>query len=133
MSKILVDNSPYRTMFRQERINQSQSKVKEAVMTREIVKIEINSFTIMVILFILAFVLGGIYLMNFNDNATKGYILKRLELSQQELIDQNNLKNIALADAKAMNQMIESGSLDRMRKPNEVEYIFGDSILAKAN
>ncbi len=133
MSKILVGNSPYRTMFRQERINQSQSKVKEAVMTREIVKIEINSFTIMIILFILVFVLGGIYLMNFNDNETKGYILKRLELSQQELIDQNNLKNIALADAKAMNQMIESGSLDRMRKPGEVEYIFGDSILAKAN
>ena len=71
--------------------------------------------------------------MDFNKNATKGYILKSLEISQQELKDQNDLKNLALAKAKAVNQMISSGAMDKMRKPGQIEYVYGDSVIAKAD
>jgi len=100
---------------------------------REIVKISISPVMMIILLFVMFMLLGTLYLMNFNKVATKGYILKRLEVSQQELKDQSDLKTLNLAKARAMTQMIASGSLDNMRKPGKVSYVYGDSIIAKAN
>ncbi len=131
MSKILIGYSPYRSVLKQERAHQVEGQT--AVASSELVKLEISPMSLMVILFIITALLGSLYLLDFNKNATKGYILKRLDISQQELQDQNDLKNLALSRAKAMNQMIASGSMDHMHKPNEISYIFGDSVIAKAN
>lgn len=129
MSKILVGYSPYRNTMRQDRANQ----VADQTATAEIVKLEISPMAMIVLLFILTMLLGGLYLMNFNKNATKGYILKRLEISRQELKQQSDLRTLDLSNAKAMNQMISSGAMDHMRKPNQVSYVFADSVLAKAD
>lgn len=125
--------SPYRSSFRQERMREISGK-KAAAVSEEVVKVHISSVTIMISLFIVSLALGAMYLMNFNKVATKGYILKRLEVSRQELQQQNDIKTLGLADAKAMSQIIESGALDGMRKPGEVEYVFGETgVLAKAD
>lgn len=131
MSKILVGYSPYRSVLKQERASQVEAQALSS--TSEVVKLEVTPTSLMVVLFIISILLAALYLMDFNKNATKGYILKRLEVSQQELQDNNDLKNLALSKAKAMNQMIASGSMDKMRKPNQVEYVFGDSVIAKAD
>lgn len=131
MSKILVGYSPYRNTMRQDRANQVADQT--AVTASEVVKIEISPLSMMILLFVLTLLLGGLYLMNFNKNATKGYILKRLEISRQELKEQSDLKTLDLANAKAMNQMISSGAMDHMRKPGQVSFVFGDSVIAKAD
>lgn len=130
MSKILVGFSPYRNVLKQERASQIAANAPEK---SEVVKLELSPLSLIVGLFVLTLVLGGLYLMDFNKNATKGYILKRLEVSKQELEDQNDMKTLALAKAKAMDQMMASGAMDKMRKPGQVEYIYGDSVIAKAN
>jgi lauroyl/myristoyl acyltransferase len=132
MSKILVDYSPYRNNLRRERANQVADQ-KPVAAVAEIVKFELSPVSMMVILSILTVLLGCLYLMNFNKNATKGYILKRLEVSSQELKEQSDMRTLSLANAKAMNQMIESGAMDHMRKPNQVSYVFAESVIAKAD
>lgn len=132
MSKILVGYSPYRSVLKQDRANQVAEQ-KAPAGTSEVVKIEMSPVNMMISLFVVSLVLGGLFLMDFNKNATKGYILKSLEISQQELKEQNDLKNLSLAKAKAVNQMIASGYMDNMRKPNDMQYIFGDSMIAKAD
>lgn len=105
-----------------------------APVSTEVVRFEFTPKSIMVGLGVLMFFLGGVYLMDFNKTATKGYLLKNLEISQQELQDQNDLKTLALAKAKAMNQMISSGEMEGMRKAGDVQYIYGDSsVIAKVN
>lgn len=125
--------SPYRNSFRQERMREISEK-KAALVSEEVVKVQISSVTIIIALFIVSLAIGALYLLNFNKVATKGYILKRLEVSRQELQQQNDIKTLGLADAKAMSQIIESGALNGMRKPGEVSYVFGETgVLAKAD
>lgn len=131
MSKILVGYSPYRSVLKQDRANQVAEQ--KAPAGSEIVKIQMSPMSLMISLFVLTLILGGWFLQDFNKNATKGYILKSLEISQQELKDQNDLKNLALAKAKAVSQMVASGAMEGMRMPNQVEYVYGDSMIAKVD
>lgn len=132
MTHSLVGYSPYRSALRQAKQQENLGKQTKAV-TTELIKFQIRPSMLMAMMFVLIMGLGTLYLMNFNRVATKGYILKRLEISRQELQQQGDLKTLSLADAKAMNQIIASGAIDHMRKPGEVSYVFTDSVLAKAN
>lgn len=130
MAQIQVNYSPYRNNFRRERAGQIADQV---ALQAEIVKLEVSPLMVMVLLFITMLFLGALYLMNFNKNATKGYILKRMEVSRQELKEQSDIRTLNLAKAKAVTQMIESGAMDHMRKPGKVDYVFGESVIAKAD
>jgi hypothetical protein len=132
MNNIYVGYSPYRNALRQAKLTETINNQPQ-VAAKEIVKISISPVMMMVILFVMTMLLGSLYLMNFNKVATKGYILKRLEISRQELNNQSDLRTLNLAKAKAMNQIIASGALDNMRKPGKVSFVTGDSIIAKAN
>lgn len=129
MNKIQVSYSPYRQAFRDEKAAQ-KSNVQVA---KEMVKLEVSPNMVIVGLFVGILALGGLYLMNFNKNSTKGYILKRMEISRQELKDQADLNTLYMAKVKSMNGIIESGRIDHMRKPSKVDYITGDNVIAKAN
>jgi hypothetical protein len=133
MSNYAISYSPYRSSFKQERMRDILGKKEKAAASAEVVKIKVTPFTLMTALFVITVLLSSLYLLNFNKVATKGYILKRLEISRQELQQQNDLRTLSLADAKAMSQIIDSGAVDHMRRPGSVEYVFGDSVLAKAD
>ena len=124
--------SPYRNAFRQERIREINGK-RSSTASEDVMKIQVSSVTLIIGLFIVSLALGALYLLNFNKVATKGYILKRLEISRQELQEQNDLKTLSLADAKAMSKIIDSGAVDHMRAVGNVEYVFGDSVIAKVD
>ena len=84
-------------------------------------------------LMLMAILLSGLYLLNFNRVATKGYQLKRLEVSQQELKSENDLRTLYLAKSKSMTGIVDDGRLEGMHKPGSVEFVYGESVLAKAN
>jgi hypothetical protein len=133
MSKILVGYSPYRNDLRQARQTESTHQAAAAAAVQEVIKIKVSPTMMMAGLFITSLLLGSLYLWNFNKVATKGYILKRLEVSRQELKEQSDLRTLNLAKAKAMNQIISSGAIDHMRKPANVEFVYGENVIAKAD
>lgn len=130
VSKIRVGYSPYRQAFREEKIAQKSSEV---VASKEMLKLEIKPPIIIATLFIMILALGSLYLANFNKMATKGNMLKRLQVSRQELNEQADLSNLYMAKVKSMNSIMDSGRIDHMRKPSKIDFVLGDSVIAKAD
>lgn len=126
-SSVNVAYSPYRSAFRQAKIAERESVQSKA---QEVVKIQLSPIHTIVGLFVLCLLLGGLYLMNFNKIATKGYILKKLEISRQEMKEITDRNNLYLAKARSLTEVLDSGKVDHMRKPNQVEFVYGESVLA---
>lgn len=137
MATINVSYSPYRSTLRAEKAAAKiAAKVAAVTATRdssEVIKIDISPSFLIISMFAAIILLGGMYLMNSNKIVTSGYQLKRLEISQQELKDQNDVQNLYLAKVKSMNYMEGTGKMDNMRKPNNVQFVFGENVIAKAD
>ncbi len=91
---------------------------------------ELGSSTIIAGLTGFAILLGLGYLAHFNQVATKGYDLKRLEADRQQLLSQYEIKNMRLAEIQSLTTIIESEKADSMRRPFSVEYVRGNNVLA---
>ncbi len=121
-----LSHSPYRTQFRAVR----HEEIKQAKKT---VSFVIKQSWIVVGLLVFASVLGFFQVITYNNLATKGYGLKRLEIAKQELVTQSEITNQYLADAKSMGNLISSPSISNMRSPAKVQYVIENSAeLAKA-
>ena len=70
------------------------------------------------------------YLAHFTQVSTKGYELKRLQADRQQLLSQYEIKNMKLAEAKSLTNIVSSESIENMRKPGSVDYIQGGAVLA---
>lgn len=91
---------------------------------------EIGPTTMIMGLIIVAVSLSLIYLAHFNSVATKGYEIRRLEADRQQLMTQYDIKNMKLAEARALATIIESDKAGGMRRPGQVEFIKGNTALA---
>ncbi|MCC7432984.1 hypothetical protein IT412_05690 [Candidatus Peregrinibacteria bacterium] len=130
-SSVNVAYSPYRSAFRQAKIAEKESQ--QMATAKELVRLEINPIVTISGLMVLSLALGALYLWSFNKVATKGYILKKLEISRQAMKEVTDRNNLYLAKAKSLTGVIDSGKIDHMRKPNEVEFVYGESVLASKN
>lgn len=134
MANINVNYSPYRSVLRSEK---AASKVAARAIalenSNEVIKIDISPSFLIIGMFVSILLLGGLFLMNSNKIVTSGYQLKRLEISQQELKDQNDVQNLYLSKVKSLNYMEGTGKMDNMRKPNNVQFVYGENVIAKAN
>lgn len=88
-------------------------------------KMEFGPNAVIITLMMTAVLLSLLYLMHFNRVATKGYDLNRLDASRQQLLGQYDVKNMKLAEIKSLNNMIQSGKLEGMRRPANVMYVNG--------
>lgn len=77
-----------------------------------------------------AILLGGAYLAFFNQVATKGYELRRLEADRQQLLTQYEIKNMKLAEVQSLNTIVQSDKANAMRRPYSIDYVKGGSVLA---
>jgi hypothetical protein len=93
-------------------------------------KIQFGPTFAIVGLFIAAVLMGVMYLAHFNQVATKGYDLRRLEADRQQLMNQNDIKNMKLAEAKSMTRVIASDRVSVMKRPAELIYVRGNTVLA---
>lgn len=129
MNNIYLTKSPYRSGFQRSTIQKPKPRSASA----ELIKFDISPYFIMGFLMVTAMVLGLLYLINFNQMATKGYELKRLEISRQELKGQYDLTNLYVAKVKSLDHILQSNRLGPMRKPESVNFVYADSVLAKAD
>jgi hypothetical protein len=103
----------------------SMKKVRVAV-----TRFEFGPSTVIFGLSIIAILMSLLYLMHFNQVATKGYDLRRLEAARQELLNQYDIKNMKLAEVKSLARVIASDRVSAMRKPAEVIFVRGNTALA---
>lgn len=126
MRNLKLFHSPYRTQSRVIR----HEEIKQAKKT---VNFVIKQSWIVVGLLVFASVLGLFQVVTYNNLATKGYGLKRLEIVKQKLVTQSEITNQYLADARSMSNLITSPFISNMRSPAKVQYVIGTSAeLAKA-
>jgi hypothetical protein len=100
-------------------------KIKEATLKLEFgPSMAIGGLMMIAVLFML------LYLAHFNQVATKGYDLRRLEADRQQLMNQYDIKNMKLAEAKSLTTIISSDKIVGMRRPGEITYVRGNTALA---
>lgn len=90
-----------------------------------------GSFTMTIFLFFLIVTMGLAYLMNFNQVATKGYELKRLEVQREHLVSQDEVANLKLSEARSLATIEKSPIVARMVKAKKPVYVLGESQLAQ--
>lgn len=132
MTHISITRTPYRNEFalsaQKSKLNQNGESGQLKV---ESIKIDINPYFLMITLLFLAMLLSAFYLIHSNAVATKGYQLKRLEITTQELKSQEDLKNMYLAKSESMATIFQDSRLDRMKKPSQLLFIYGDTVIAQ--
>ena len=84
-------------------------------------------------LFVLAVTFGLLYLAHFNQVATKGYDLRRLEADRQQLLNQYDIKNMKLAEVKSLTNILTTNRVAAMRKPAEVIFVRAGTALAQVD
>lgn len=111
---------------------QTFSEVAQAVknVKGKKVKFEFGPNAVIGCLLVMVAFLSCAYLAHFNQVATKGYDLKRLEADRQQLLNQYEIKNMRLAEIQSMNTIINSEKADSMRRPSQVDYVHGASVIA---
>jgi len=93
-------------------------------------KFEIGPGTVMIGMMGFALLLSLTYLVHFNQVATKGYELRRLEADRQQLMSQYEIKNMRLAEVKALSYISDSDTAKVMRRPGEVSFVRGNTAIA---
>jgi hypothetical protein len=102
------------------------TKIKSGTM-----KLIVKPSMIITGLILVAISLSLIQLAHYNHVATKGYELRRLEADRQQLMGQYEVKNMKLAEAKALNTISLSDRVSVMRRPYQVSYVRGNTALAQ--
>jgi hypothetical protein len=103
-------------------------QIKQAVL-----RFEFGPSTAIGGMFVISVLLGLMYLAHFNQVATKGYDLRRLEADRQQLMNQYDIKNMKLAQVKSLTHILDTNRISAMRKPSEIIYVRSSTALAKVD
>ena len=94
------------------------------------VRFEFGPTSVMVGFIALALLMSVLHLMHFNNVASRGCALKRLDASHQQLLSQYEITNMKLAEYKSLNNIVASDKVDTMRRPANVMFVSGNTALA---
>ncbi len=75
-------------------------------------------------------ILGVVYLATFNDNATRGYELTRLEFERDHLLNVREQKNLDLSRSQSLDQIRRSHVVRGMIDAPVLEYYDGETEVA---
>jgi hypothetical protein len=128
MSQLLLSRSPYR----QEYLSSNIASYRRTRVTPLKWELVFGPMTLMVVLLLVGVTISILSLARFNQDATKGYDLKRLEVDRQALLNEYEISNMHLAQVKSFSTILSSSRIRRMTKPSAVSFVRGDAILASA-
>lgn len=94
------------------------------------VRFEFGPGTVMAGMMVLAVGLSFAYLAYFNQVATRGYEMTRLEADRQQLLNQYEIKNMKLAEIRSLNYIAGTDHVSAMGRPGTVEFVRGDTAIA---
>ncbi len=129
MSQLLLTRSPYR----QEFAASNARSFRKIRVTPIKWKLDFGPKTIIAAGIVVTIAMSVLYLMHFNQVATKGYDLERLQADRQTLMDQNQVSNMNIDKVKSMPSILASARIQSMVKAGSVTFVRGDAALANAN
>ena len=75
-----------------------------------------------VLALIIIAILGIYYVFMLNANATKGYSVRSLEIARKNLVFEQNLLNIKIAEAESLSNITENRSVKPMQEIENPQY-----------
>ena len=108
-----MDNSPY--AVRRKTLSQ---------------KVEVGVTSLMFVMVALIAIISLVYLAHSNQNATKGYALKNLEVERTRLLTENEVWDMQIAQVKSLQAIQNDPKILSMRKADQPMYVRGDSAVA---
>jgi len=108
-----------------------ESKFSEHVRKRTLSqKIEFGMTSLTFFTIILVAIISLVYLAHANRNATKGYALKNLELKRSQLITENEVWDMQIAQVKSLQALQNDPKIRIMVKAEQPLFVRGDTAIA---
>ena len=102
-------------------------KIKSGVRRRTLSsKIEMGTFSLMVVVILLALLVSLLYLAHANRTATRGYVLKKLEIEKNSLRTDMEIWESRVSAARSLNAIEDSEVLRKMERVKEPIYLRAD-------
>lgn len=124
-------NSPIQTHKYMSSALFIDSKYSENVRKRTLSqKIEFGMTSLTFFTIILVAIISLVYLAHANRNATKGYALKNLELKRSQLITENEVWDMQIAQIKSLQALENDPKIRSMVKADQPLFVRGDTAIA---
>ena len=63
------------------------------------------------------------------NKVTKGYTLNRLDVEQQDLVKEREIKDMQLSKVRALDAIKSNSKVSNMARPKSVAYVHGDTVV----
>lgn len=124
-------NSPIQTHKYMSSALFIENKPRHSVRKRTLSqRIEFGATTLTFFTIILIAVVSLVYLAHANGNATKGYALKTLESRRAQLLTENEVWDMQIAQTKSLQALQNDPKVKSMVKVDELVFVRGDSAIA---
>lgn len=134
MSIFSPSQSQYRQSYRAAAFRRDEvMRSRRSSATALKLQFEFGPMAIIVTLLLLSVTMALMYLAHFNQDATKGYEMRRLEADRQQLLAQYDLSDMHLAETKTMDRIVNSDKVVHMKPVRRVTFVSGNMALASAD
>ena len=93
-------------------------------------KVEIGITSLLFVTIVLVGMIALVYLAHSNQNATKGYALKSLELERSKLLMENEVWDMQIAKVKSLESLQNDPKIRSMVRADKPQFIRGDTAIA---
>lgn len=92
--------------------------------------IQFANFSLIAFLFLIIVGLFSLYIYNYNDLSTKGYVLSKIENYQKELDVDRQMLITKESKLKSLDNIVLKDAVKYMRRPNDARmtFIYDDSV-----
>jgi len=90
----------------------------------------IGTFSLMVLLILFVCLMSILFLVHYNNMATKGYVLKRLEVERQALLAEQEIKDMHLAEITSLEALKNRDKVAAMYNVNDKMFIMEETGIA---
>lgn len=124
-------NSPIQTHKYMSSALFIDSKYSENVRKRTLSqKIEFGVTSLTFFTIVLIAIISLVYLAHANRNATKGYALKSLEIQRSQLLTENEVWDMQIAQVKSLQALENDPKIKTMVKADQPMFVRGDTAIA---
>jgi len=93
-------------------------------------KVEFGMTSLIFFTIVLVAIISLIYLAHANANATKGYALKSLEIRRSQLLTENEVWDMQIAQVKSLQAIQSDPKILSMISPDAPKFVRGDTAIA---
>ena len=90
----------------------------------------IGTYSLMFLLVVFICLMSILFLIHYNNIATKGYVLKRLEVERQQLLSEREVKDMHLSEIRSLDVIKGHDKIARMINVNDPQFVREDTGIA---